>query len=47
MMNARPLGAKLLVVTGDRGLAARRVRALLHDLPEATAVVLGDYAGLT
>ncbi|HEX3410741.1 MAG TPA: hypothetical protein VHT00_03400, partial [Stellaceae bacterium] len=42
-----PLGARLLVVTGDHGLAARRVRAALPDLPEATAVVLDDYAGLT
>ena len=37
-----PLGAKLLVVTGDHGLGARRVRAMLPDLPEATAVVLDD-----
>jgi ubiquinone/menaquinone biosynthesis C-methylase UbiE len=42
-----PLGDKLLVVTGDHGLGARRVRAVLPDLPEATAVVLEDYAGLT
>ena len=42
-----PLGARLLVVTGDHGLAARRVRAALPDLPEARAVVLDDYAGLT
>ena len=42
-----PLGAKLLVVTGDHGLGARRVRAVLPDLPEATVVVLDDYAGLT
>jgi SAM-dependent methyltransferase len=42
-----PLGAKFLVVTGDHGLGARRVRAVLPDLPEATAVVLDDYAGLT
>jgi pimeloyl-ACP methyl ester carboxylesterase len=35
-----PLGAKLLVVTGDHGLGARRVRAVLPDLPEATVVVL-------
>ena len=42
-----PLGARLLVVTGDHGLGARRVRAVLPDLPESTAVVLEDYAGLT
>jgi hypothetical protein len=42
-----PLGAKLLVVTGDHGLGARRVRAVLPDLPEATVVVLDDNAGLT
>src|SRR6516162_3221141 len=42
-----PLGAKLMVVTGDHGLGARRVKAVLPDLPEATAVVLEDYAGLT
>jgi SAM-dependent methyltransferase len=42
-----PLGAKLLVVTGDHGLGARRVQAVLPDLPEATSVVLDDYAGLT
>jgi ubiquinone/menaquinone biosynthesis C-methylase UbiE len=42
-----PLGARLLVVTGDHGLGARRVQAVLPALPEATAVVLDDYAGLT
>jgi ubiquinone/menaquinone biosynthesis C-methylase UbiE len=42
-----PLGGRLLVVTGDRGLGARRVQAVLPELPEATAVVLEDYAGLT
>src|SRR5215472_5524354 len=42
-----PLGARLLVVSGDHGLGARRVRAVLPDLPEASAVVLEDYAGLT
>jgi pimeloyl-ACP methyl ester carboxylesterase len=41
------LGARLLVVTGDHGLGARRVRAVLPDLPEANGVVLEDYAGLT
>jgi len=42
-----PLGARLLVVTGDHGLGARRVQAVLPALLEATAVVLEDYAGLT
>jgi SAM-dependent methyltransferase len=42
-----PLGARLLVVTGDLGLSARRVQAVLPELPEATTVVLEDYAGLT
>ena len=41
------LDARLLVVTGDHGLGARRVQAVLPALPEATAVVLDDYAGLT
>jgi len=31
-------------VTGGHGLGARRVQAVLPDLPEATAVVLDDYA---
>ena len=42
-----PLAARLLVVTGDHGPGARRVQAGLRDLPQAAAVVLGDYAGLT
>src|SRR6516162_3624858 len=42
-----PLDARLMVLTGDHGLGARRVQAVLPDLPEATAVVLDDYAGLT
>jgi len=42
-----PLGARLMVVTGDHGLGARRVHAVLPELAEATAVVLDDYAGLT
>ena len=41
------LGERLLVVTGDRGPGARRVRAGLPELPQGTAVVLDDYAGLT
>jgi hypothetical protein len=42
-----PLAARLLVVTGDHGSGARRVRAGLPDLPQAAAMVLDDYAGLT
>ena len=42
-----PLAGRLLVVTGDHGPGARRVRAGLADLPQAVAVVLGDYAGQT
>ena len=43
----RPLGERLLVVTGDRGPGARRVEAGLPALPQATAVVLDNYAALT
>jgi SAM-dependent methyltransferase len=42
-----PLGARLLVVTGDRGPGARRVQAGLPELPQAIVVVLDNYAGLT
>jgi len=42
-----PLAGRLLVVTGDHGPGARRVRAGLAELPEATRVVLDDYAGHT
>jgi ubiquinone/menaquinone biosynthesis C-methylase UbiE len=42
-----PLAGGLLVVTGDRGPGARRVRAGLPELPQATAVVLDDYVGAT
>ncbi len=42
-----PLAARLLVVTGDHGPGARRVRAGLAELPEATTVVLDDYIGHT
>lgn len=42
-----PLSPRLLIVTGDRGPGARRVQAVLPDLPQATSVVLRDYAGLT
>ena len=43
----RPLDERLLVVTGDQGPGARRVQAGLPELPQATAVVLDNYAGLT
>jgi SAM-dependent methyltransferase len=42
-----PLAERLLVVTGDRGLGARRVEAAMPELPRAAKVVLADYAGLT
>jgi ubiquinone/menaquinone biosynthesis C-methylase UbiE len=42
-----PLGDHLLVVTGDRGPGARRVRAGLAELPQAASAVLPDYAGVT
>ena len=42
-----PVAARLLVVTGDHGPGARRVRAGLPDLPQAATIVLSDYAGLT
>ncbi len=34
-------------MTGDHGAGPRRVQAVLPDLPQATTVVLRDYAGLT
>ena len=43
----QPLASRLLVVTGDHGAGPRRVQAVLPDLPQATTVVLRDYAGLT
>ena len=43
----RPLASRLLAVTGDHGAGPRRVQAVLPDLPQATTVVLRDYAGLT
>ncbi len=43
----RPLSGRLLVVTGDQGSGARRVRAVLPDLPQARTAVLANYAGLT
>jgi len=42
-----PLGARVLVVTGDHGPHARRTGAGLAQLPEARSVVLADYAGVT
>jgi SAM-dependent methyltransferase len=42
-----PLGERVLVVTGDRGVGARRVHAALPELPETGSVVLADYEGLT
>jgi ubiquinone/menaquinone biosynthesis C-methylase UbiE len=42
-----PLAGRVLVVTGDRGPGARRVRAGLAELPEAATVMLEDYIGHT
>jgi SAM-dependent methyltransferase len=42
----KPIGNRLLVVTGDEGSNARRVRAALPALPAAASVVLAGYAGL-
>jgi ubiquinone/menaquinone biosynthesis C-methylase UbiE len=42
-----PFAGHLLVVTGDHGPGARRVRAGLAELPDAVTVVLPDYAGHT
>jgi SAM-dependent methyltransferase len=42
-----PLAGRLLVVTGDHGPGARRVRAGLSELAQAAVVVLDDYAGHT
>src|SRR5438309_4682582 len=42
-----PLAGRLLVVTGDHGPGARRVRAGLTELPAAATVVLDDYIGHT
>ena len=41
------LQTRLLVVSGDQGSGARRVRAGLADLPQAAVAMLDDYAGLT
>jgi SAM-dependent methyltransferase len=43
----QPLSSRLLVVTGDEGPGARRVHAVLPDLPRAETAVLRGYAGLT
>jgi hypothetical protein len=43
----QPLSSRLLIVTGDQGPGARRVQAVLPDLPRAETAVLHDYAGLT
>jgi SAM-dependent methyltransferase len=42
-----PLADRLLVITGDHGPGPRRTRAALLELPQATALVLDDYAGHT
>jgi hypothetical protein len=42
----QPLASRLLVVTGDEGPAAARVRHLLTDLPGATALILREYMSL-
>jgi SAM-dependent methyltransferase len=41
------LMSRLLILTGDQGPGPRRVQAVLPGLPQATTVVLPDYAGLT
>ena len=41
----KPLAKRLLVVTGDHGPGPQRAQAGLSELPQATAVVLDDYAG--
>jgi hypothetical protein len=43
----QPLSSRLLIVTGDQGPGARRVQAVLPDLPRAETAVLHDYAGPT
>ncbi len=43
----QPLASRLLVVSGDEGPGARRVQAVLPDLPQAETAVLHGYAGLT
>jgi SAM-dependent methyltransferase len=42
-----PLAERVLVVSGDHGPGPRRTRAGLAELPQASAVVLTDYAGVT
>jgi len=41
------LSTRVLIVTGDQGPGARRVQAVLPDLPQAETAVLRGYAGLT
>jgi SAM-dependent methyltransferase len=43
----RPLAERALIVTGDQGSGAWRVRAVLPDLPQVQSAVLANYAGLT
>jgi SAM-dependent methyltransferase len=40
------IASRLLVIHGDRGATADRARAAVARLPEASLVVLPDYAGL-
>jgi hypothetical protein len=42
----QPLASRLLVVTGDQGPAAERVRQQLTNLPGATSVTLREYVSL-
>jgi ubiquinone/menaquinone biosynthesis C-methylase UbiE len=42
-----PLASRLLVISGDRGLPAERVRRVLMNLPEATLYILPDYVSPT
>lgn len=41
------LGGRLMLVSGDQGLAASRIRAVIPELPDAAAVVLDRYEGPT
>ena len=41
-----PLASRLLVVTGDQGPAAERVRQLLMNLPGVTSLTLREYISL-
>jgi pimeloyl-ACP methyl ester carboxylesterase len=42
----QPVAARLLVVTGDQGPAAARVRQALTELPGATSLILREYMSL-